>query len=658
MSKSFRHIPKVMAVCCLVGCLGLNSVLAATVDQVKLRGSIDQSQPAIPLKSGVKIDRGTQTITLNLRDSDVRQVLRMLADKAGMNLVLHDSVKGQVNVDLVNVTLNKAFEYVMSMNGLAMWQDKNTLVISGKGVADTLGVTKTQMKPLRVKYLEAASAAAFLNANIFSVNNPAGSSSPIVVTNPKTNEVYIFGNENDVAMAQKVLSYIDVQPKVKVFTVNYANARDVANKVCATVFDSYRTGGGNTNGSSANSTNTSSNNNGSNGGSNSNGSNGSSGTTGSSSGNMIDFDDSTNILSCGSASSTTAQNSGGSIGGQIGNTGITNNNSMNNMTTNLSSTTTGSNGQTNEVFNGINASLLSLDASSYMVITDPRSNQITLFGATDEQMDMAADIIKKFDKKQPQVYIEVSIIELTESGSKSLAHNIMAQTGSASFGFKNGQSTGELISNHFTSYPGMAGTGKFLNNFDAYGGSRFYSSSIKALVEQRKGRVLANPRIVATNNKTSVVNISSDYVKTRKVENVTNVNAQTQTITYEIDDAGIKLSITPRISSNGYVTLNVVPSYTAQKEQIKDANSNIVATLLNKRDLDLSSIRVKDGDTFIIGGLLQETDSNTKQKVPVLGDLPIFGNMFRASSTDKSKSELILMITPKIIQEDDTVESM
>ena len=71
--------------------------------------------------------------------------------------------------------------------------------------------------------------------------------------------------------------------------------------------------------------------------------------------------------------------------------------------------------------------------------------------------------------------------------------------------------------------------------------------------------------------------------------------------------------------------------------------------MLQRRNLDLKNVRIKDGDTLVIGGLIQEEETKTISKIPVLGDLPIVGTVFRSTTSGKKKQEMVIMITPKII---------
>jgi len=608
MNRSGTNISKLTLIFYIVGFLGLNPVLAAPVasDKVKflndsetqtsngvqLRGTIDDIHPSIQLKGGVKIDKNNQVISLNLRDSDVKQVLRMFADKAGMNIVFHDSVNGKITLDLVKVSLNKAFEYVMTISGLTYWQDGNSLIVASKGVASGLSINKTQLKPIQIKYLDAASVVDFLNTNIFSINRPDISVNQVAISNPRTNQVLILGNESDYILAKKTVEIIDVKPDMKTFNVNYSNPEEIASNICLTVFNS---GGGSTGSSSEGS-------------------------------------------SSGSGSSSTS-GSGSGASGQIGTRVICKSTAAtNNGGTSDSGGVASSSGNSTGGFTGINITPKPLVTNGYSVIADFNMNQLTISGSQ-QQIDLAEDLIKRFDKKEPQVYIEVSIIELSESGSKRLAGTMSGRFGTTTAAFAGSSTTINDISG-------------ILRNLDA-DSRRIFITEINSLVEQRKGKVLANPRIIATNNRTSQVNISSDYVQTRTVEILTcDVLVPITETTYSLGEAGIKLDITPKISSNGYVNINMKPSYTAIKEQVKE-DDQLVATLLNRRDLSLNNIRIRDGETLILGGLVQETDTKDVKKVPILGDIPVIGALFRDSSTERTKSELILMITPKILQEDE-----
>ena len=614
MSKSYKIITKQILVASIVA--NLSIAPAFSIDNIQLRGSVNDSAPAIQLRNTIKIDKKGRTISLNLRDSDVKQVLRMLADKAGLNIVFHDSVSGKATLDLVNVSLDKAFEYVMTLNGLTYWQDNKTLIIASKNAAQGLGINRTEIKPIKIKYGDAPMIADFLNNNVFSYNRPDISSANIAVANSGTNEVIIFGNNNDVILAQKVIGYLDVKPSVKTFTINHGDISDISNKICKIAFSPSLSNNSNSTG------------------------NGSTQSTPMNNGTTIPTENKDlptgSIVFCNSTVNASTQN----------------------QNTTQQQQSSGSNNQT---FNGITSTLKSLITPAFWVSGDYQLNQITVYGGTEEQVKIAEDVVKKFDKKPPQAYMEISIVELTQRGSKELSNNWYGLTGSTAYKFDGEGSRYEFGSSKLSdSYlDGVKGANNILKNLTDYGdGRRTIVGAVQALIEQHKGKMLANPRIIATHGKTSTINISQDYVKTRKQE--TNASSGQDTIVstnYEIADQGIKLDITPKISPDGYISVDIKPSYTSIKEPVTE-NNNLVATLLNKRDLELKNVRIKDGETLVLGGLIQEDNSNKVFKIPVLGDLPIVGAFFKSTTTEQSRNELILMITPKIIKDEGTVENI
>jgi type IV pilus assembly protein PilQ len=123
-------------------------------------------------------------------------------------------------------------------------------------------------------------------------------------------------------------------------------------------------------------------------------------------------------------------------------------------------------------------------------------------------------------------------------------------------------------------------------------------------------------------------------------------------------DLGIKVTLTPFISPEGYVTMNIAPEYSTVANEVRTQSevtgqTDLAATLLSRRDLNLKNVRIKDGETLIIGGLIQENEQKVVTKIPFFGDIPVIGTIFRSTSTTKAKSELVIMITPKILNDGD-----
>ena len=84
---------------------------------------------------------------------------------------------------------------------------------------------------------------------------------------------------------------------------------------------------------------------------------------------------------------------------------------------------------------------------------------------------------------------------------------------------------------------------------------------------------------------------------------------------------------------------------------VESGKDELAATLLQRRDLELKNIRVKDGETLILAGLIKENETQSVQKMPILSDLPIIGSFFRGNSSEKTREELVIMVTPHIVKD-------
>ena len=184
------------------------------------------------LSGDVRLTNRNDKITLSLRDSDVKQVLRMFADKAGMNIVFHSSVEGKVTLDLVNMPINDAFNLVLQVAGLNYYTQNNTLIILAKNNADNATFSKQEMMVFPVKYVSADKIATFLNKNVFGMKKAGLSSVDAATVNVATNEIIVFGMKSDAQIVQKVIDQLDREPLSKTFAVNHTTPAEMADMIC------------------------------------------------------------------------------------------------------------------------------------------------------------------------------------------------------------------------------------------------------------------------------------------------------------------------------------------------------------------------------------------------------------------------------------------
>ncbi len=553
-------------------------LLAYSMDYVPgIRGT---QASTISLESNSGITNKTLPISLSLRDSDVKQVLRMFADKAGLNIIFKGNVSGNVTMDLVNVPLNSAFNMVLTATDLSYSLLDNTLVItSGQ---DGATVAKQEMAIIPVKYINAGEVANFLNSNIFAMGKPGISNANIASSNPATNEVIIFGGDNDVAIAKKVIDQFDKKPTTTSFKVNHSTPQQMADMICKMLLPNTGDMGTSTGGAAGIMT----------------------GAASDSSSGSDSITLGEGVIACSGKAST-----GGS---SIGLGGIT-------------------------------------------VAYYTQLGTVNLIGGSAQQVDMIKEFIAENDKGQPQAYIEFSLIELNDAGTREFSNKWQLITKHVSLDFSgdSGVSAKPIRVLGHGDNPYWTRTGK---------DQLLYTLSL--LMKNDKARNISNPRILVTNGQESVIDLTQDYIKTIKTEMNSGSGgfstiAPTVTRTVETDsDLGIKITVTPFISPDGYVYMNLKPEYTTisgreEADSIVGDRKDLLATLLKRNNLDLKNVRVKDGDTLVLAGMISETETKNVSKVPFLGDIPGLGTFFRSTHTDKSRSELVILITPKIIVDDE-----
>ena len=188
------------------------------------------------LDSGTPITKSKAIINLSLRDSDIKQALRMLADKAGINIIFDKSVQGKLTLDLNNISVNDAFLAIFKSSQLTYTKEGNTLTVMTLDAAKNLGYDRKNMTVLPVKYVNANSVASFLNENLFKSNIFGLSHRPVVTSNPTNNQIVIFGSDDDVTAIKRVLPVIDVKPQITSFTVNHTTPKEMAQLICDAFF--------------------------------------------------------------------------------------------------------------------------------------------------------------------------------------------------------------------------------------------------------------------------------------------------------------------------------------------------------------------------------------------------------------------------------------
>jgi len=293
--------------------------------------------------------------------------------------------------------------------------------------------------------------------------------------------------------------------------------------------------------------------------------------------------------------------------------------------------------------------------SRSQIVPDTRTSQLILVATEKELLDVDS-LIDKLDTATKQVLIEAKILETTKSPSSAKGINWHDTFDAQKFKFGNNlfappptESINQLVP---TAQPGLlADTAHGFNPKTAFLDADGVRAVLSWFNQQTDAELIATPRTVTSDNTTSTISVA------REIPIITfttggSLSGPSINITYT--NLGTILTVTPRISANNNIALKVVPevsdveSVDHQTIDGKDFTANIF--LVRKAE---TQVLIPSGNTLVMAGLIKDNVNKTKTKVPVLGDVPGLGYLFRSNSKDRRKANLIIFVTPTIVTDED-----
>ena len=186
---------------------------------------------------------------------------------------------------------------------------------------------------------------------------------------------------------------------------------------------------------------------------------------------------------------------------------------------------------------------------------------------------------------------------------------------------------------------------------------RRFLSALRATITSNNAKILTDPTLVVQEGETANVNITDEVIANITQQTQTTGNTSTTTTTAVKDRAGLQLGVAvDRVDDNGFVSLRVNPIIRTPSGNPVDlstgGNVNRI-TLLGERSLTSGLIRLRDGQTLIVSGIIRDEERITANKIPILGDLPIIGSLFRRTNKTNQRAELIVLLTPQILDDSD-----
>ena len=358
----------------------------------------------------------------------------------------------------------------------------------------------------------------------------------------------------------------------------------------------------------------------------------------------------------------------GGVSQADGNNSNRNNNGLNNFSGNSSNNNNIGGGNFNNSINGTNittrtetdfwtdlqATLQTMigaeEGRSVMVM--PQAGLVTVRALPSEIRTIREFLKASEQVVQRQVVLEARILEVSLSDEYQQGINwnqIVEDSGSTQFVFS---TTAGTFGNQITAALGGITSLSFLNED--------FSGVLNLLSTQGNVQVLSSPRVTATNNQKAVIKVGDDEYFVTEVSNQNTITSGTTTVTPNIEltpfFSGIALDVTPQIDEQGGVLLHVHPSVIETEEQEKVITLNEERFVLplaqsNIRESD-TVIHAKSGEIVVIGGLMQSIVSERNSKTPVLGSIPLLGELFTSRNEVETKKELVILLKPTVVGPD------
>ncbi len=300
----------------------------------------------------------------------------------------------------------------------------------------------------------------------------------------------------------------------------------------------------------------------------------------------------------------------------------------------------------------------STSAMDNVAITADEQTNSLVITADQSVQEKLATVIARLDIRRAQVLVEAIIVEVQDGNGLNLG----VQWANKNVGAQQFTNTGLPVFNaaqgvaDYKKNGGITSANPAWDMFSAYNGmaAGFFNGDwgvlLTALASNNKNDILATPSIVTLDNKLASFNVGQDVPvlsgsQTTSGDNVFN--------TVERKTVGTKLKVTPQVNEGDAVLLEI-------EQEVSSVDSSSNSTLgptFNTRTIQ-NAVLVKTGETVVLGGLLDDFSKEQVSKVPLLGDIPLVGQLFRYTSTERAKRNLMVFIRPTIIRDDDVYRSL
>lgn len=271
------------------------------------------------------------------------------------------------------------------------------------------------------------------------------------------------------------------------------------------------------------------------------------------------------------------------------------------------------------------------------IVGDAKSNSV-LVNASPRYMEQVESIIKELDVDPPQVLIQVMLAEITLDNNSDFGLTLNDKVGTVPL-----NTNVQLANNDFFTQPF---TGTFSVGFNDL------SLVFSAMSAQGRVQILSNPSITVANNEDGRIQVGQQV---RLPDSVLTSEFGSQSSSVIAEDLGVILEVRPTINPDGFVRMQVRPTLSRLSDKTTEISETFRSPIIDKRQAE-TTVTVKDGETVVLGGLIEEYAERRNMKVPLLGDIPLIGGLFRSETETSRRTELLIVLTPHVVSSNDSPE--
>ncbi len=272
------------------------------------------------------------------------------------------------------------------------------------------------------------------------------------------------------------------------------------------------------------------------------------------------------------------------------------------------------------------AAAFTIDGADQIRVVADKTNNAILVWATPVDYRMVVSVLRKLDQVPLQVLIEATIAEVTLNETLRYGVQWFLRQGNSELTLSSGTTSSIL--------PTFPGFSYFLTGPDV-------KAVFDALETVTDLNIISSPQLMVLDNQTAELTVG-DQVPVL-TQSFTTGDSVTESVEYR--DSGIILSVTPRVNSGGLVTMKIEQEVSLI---VKTAVPTLTPTIQQRRIS--STVAVQSGETVVLGGLIQDTRDNKEFGIPILRDIPILGFFFGGKESDKKRTELLVLITPRVVR--------